>query len=664
MSSYTRDTELRHLHHKDIYDLSLILDDNEGWLDLIQVIPKKIDNQNFNIEESTDCEEFLPFNERKYNNDHIRLIQDAVQYHGHKLFSEILFDEWGTSGRKHERPTLGVLLKLLLKAKLIRAANFLAKNLLKEPLPQSTAEAAAKIVDTSLPSEIFKDIEDMVFDSEFYPSTEILNKNDESLMDNNKDFYTKYINGKQILTNDSSGPPKPPPRLLKSLRLQNQQQNSIKISRITNNEENGNSSNVATQNAENALLLSNQRNGKTDCNTMPTTSTSTVNSNLPLLSILVKPRDKSNDEPNVLNIGTVETNTSRQSKLDSNLPLLSIFEKHLKPKKEEDMERKIPTQQNLLNNIDNVEIAAQESEKNVPCLSILRNNQTPEVDKEYTLSTSSTRIQLKNSPVFESNFPLLSIFEKRKNVSNDNPMGYPAQQQRDVRNESPMEYPIKQDIPNINSGELLHENGVIETERNVPSLSTPRNTEHKHEFNSQLQMTNDSILDSNLPLLSILTKPSKRRPEERIDNYNEEVLPSLSVLDLNGACNASTTGNSSNNADCNKVVEDHSIGSNSEFPQMATNNNENSSQVLAIKDDFNMNKNNACNTNDMEGDDEDDDDDNSLPNLSIFDQASSNNDSSLTNVTGTSGENSFDLSLNDCSSASMDNIPSLGALKQ
>uniref|UniRef100_A0A1B0BHG5 Bromodomain associated domain-containing protein n=1 Tax=Glossina palpalis gambiensis TaxID=67801 RepID=A0A1B0BHG5_9MUSC len=43
--------------------------------------------------------------------------------------------------------------------------------------------------------------------------------------------------------------------------------------------------------------------------------------------------------------------------------------------------------------------------------------------------------------------------------------------------------------------------------------------------------------------------------------------------------------------------------------------------------------------------------------------ASSNNHSSLTNVTDTSGENSFDLSFNDCSSIS-DNVPSLGALKQ
>uniref|UniRef100_A0A1B0AA14 Anaphase-promoting complex subunit 13 n=1 Tax=Glossina pallidipes TaxID=7398 RepID=A0A1B0AA14_GLOPL len=60
MSSYLRETELRHLHQKDSYELSFILDDNEGWLDLIQVIPKKIDNESFNLDESIDSEEFLP----------------------------------------------------------------------------------------------------------------------------------------------------------------------------------------------------------------------------------------------------------------------------------------------------------------------------------------------------------------------------------------------------------------------------------------------------------------------------------------------------------------------------------------------------------------------------------------------------------------------------
>uniref|UniRef100_A0A1B0B2Z6 Tube Death domain-containing protein n=1 Tax=Glossina palpalis gambiensis TaxID=67801 RepID=A0A1B0B2Z6_9MUSC len=626
MSCYSRETELRHLHQKDTYELSLILDDNEGWLDLIQVIPKKIDNESFNADESIDAEEFLPISERKYNNDHIRLIQNAVQYHGDsRLFSEILFDEWGTSGRKHERPTLGVLLNLLLKAKLIRAANFLAKDLLKEPLPRPTIGAAVKIADTSLPSEIFKDIEDMVFDSEFYPTTEMLNKNDQSLMDNNKDYCTKYFNDKNITTTDSV-PPKPPPRLLKSSRLQIQQQNSIQTLGIVNNEENENI-NTAAPNEQNIS----PRNGQTVSKLM---SPSTSALNLPLLSILVKPRGKRNDDKDMRNVDALErrqtnafqkneedcVNRQNENTLDSNLPLLSIFEKPFKPKTEEDIDRKLTIDGNLssINDGDNV---VQKSEKNMKS----RTTVTDKEDKANAITKAQFAVN--------SNLPLLSIFEKYKNVSNASPTGYPIQQ----------------------NAEPLHGEGVIESERNVPLLSILRNTERKADASSPAPLTNNSFVDPNLPLLSILTKPNKLQTEERsnhdhTDNYNEEELPSLSRLNLNGACN-------------DKVLEsDRSTGNNSNFLEMKANNNEGSVPLLVVDDDFNMNKNSDRDTNDIEGDGEEDDD-NSLPNLSIFDQASSNNDSSLTNVTGTSGENSFDLSLNDCSSAS-DNVPSLGALKQ
>uniref|UniRef100_A0A1A9VDQ6 Death_2 domain-containing protein n=1 Tax=Glossina austeni TaxID=7395 RepID=A0A1A9VDQ6_GLOAU len=625
MSFYSRETELRHLHQKDSYELSLILDDNEGWLDLIQVIPKKIDNESFNLDESIDSEEFLPISERKYNNDHIRLIQNAVQYHGDsRLFSEILFDEWGTSGRKHERPTLGVLLNLLLKAKLIRAANFLAKNLLKEPLPRPTAEAAVKIADTSLPSEIFKDIEDMVFDSEFYPTTEMLNKNDQSLMDNNKDFYTKHFNEKHITTTTDSVPPKPPPRLSKSSRLQTQQQNAIQMHGIANSEENENI-NTAAQNEENIS----PRNGQSVSKVM---SPSPPSLNLPLLSILVKPRGKRNDDKDMRNADALERNgeecVNRQNEntLDSNLPLLSIFEKPFKPKTEQDIDRNVT-------NINNGDNDVQKSEKTME-------SRTTVAEKEDKADAHP------KAHLINSNLPLLSIFEQYKNISNGSPPGYPTQQ----------------------NAEPLHGEGVIESERNVPLLSILRNTERKPEASSQAQLTNNSFVDPNLPLLSILTKPYQVQSEERsnhghIDNYNEEELPSLSRINLSGACNVLAAGKTCSTADCNKILErDHATGSNSNFLGIKANNNERSVQLHASSDDFNMNKNNDRDTSDIEGDGEEDDD-NSLPNLSIFDQASSNNDSSLTNVTGTSGENSFDLSLNDCSSAS-DNVPSLAALKQ
>lgn len=43
--------------------------------------------------------------------------------------AQILFDEWGTSGRV--RPTLGHLLQLLVEVQLYRAADFLAVDILK-----------------------------------------------------------------------------------------------------------------------------------------------------------------------------------------------------------------------------------------------------------------------------------------------------------------------------------------------------------------------------------------------------------------------------------------------------------------------------------------------------------------------------------------------------
>lgn len=45
-------------------------------------------------------------------------------------FAAIIFlEEWGTMGRK--RPTLGLLLDLLMKAELFRAADYLAREILK-----------------------------------------------------------------------------------------------------------------------------------------------------------------------------------------------------------------------------------------------------------------------------------------------------------------------------------------------------------------------------------------------------------------------------------------------------------------------------------------------------------------------------------------------------
>lgn len=129
-TSYNRNTELRNVHTKDLYNLAVILDDDNYWQTLMEVIPKDINNQTFGTPEDLEKISSGAAYERKYNNDHIRLIETAIRRPGEsRLYSQILFDEWGSSGRKHERPTLGVLMHLLVQSKLYRAADFVAELL-------------------------------------------------------------------------------------------------------------------------------------------------------------------------------------------------------------------------------------------------------------------------------------------------------------------------------------------------------------------------------------------------------------------------------------------------------------------------------------------------------------------------------------------------------
>lgn len=130
---YSRDTELRNVQPNDLYHLAVILDDSDYWKKLMETIPKDINNKTFgSATNSPDDYSAISAGGRKYTNDHIRLIQNAFRRTGEsRLCPQILFDEWGSSGRKHERPTLGVLLNLLLKAHLFRAADYVAETLLK-----------------------------------------------------------------------------------------------------------------------------------------------------------------------------------------------------------------------------------------------------------------------------------------------------------------------------------------------------------------------------------------------------------------------------------------------------------------------------------------------------------------------------------------------------
>ncbi|XP_066997494.1 interleukin-1 receptor-associated kinase 4 isoform X2 [Anabrus simplex] len=126
-----RELEIRKLQSKNMYQLVHILEYADGWKKLMAVIPKNNTDQHF---------------ESKYTFEHFKMIEHAG-VNQKRPCSEILLEEWSTSGRK--RPNLSLLLELLLKAELFRAAEYVAVDLLKEPAPKRPETGIAADTDIS-----------------------------------------------------------------------------------------------------------------------------------------------------------------------------------------------------------------------------------------------------------------------------------------------------------------------------------------------------------------------------------------------------------------------------------------------------------------------------------------------------------------------------------
>lgn len=100
----------------------------------------------------------------------------------------ILFDEWGTSGRK--RATVSDLLSLLVKVELFRAADFVAMDILNAPPPKRPKTGPAARVDISLPADQLDEqaIEE-ILNNAIYPNSSRLNADIGSEIKNkNRDF--------------------------------------------------------------------------------------------------------------------------------------------------------------------------------------------------------------------------------------------------------------------------------------------------------------------------------------------------------------------------------------------------------------------------------------------------------------------------------------------
>lgn len=128
-STVSLDTELRKLRPAELYTLGQILNISDSWKKLMAIVPKD------------KCPD-LP----KFNAEHFSMIEQAAQQQ-RRSAAEIFLAEWGTMG-KH-RPTLRSLLNLLVKAELFRAADYVARDILKEELPKRPKCGPAAPVDIS-----------------------------------------------------------------------------------------------------------------------------------------------------------------------------------------------------------------------------------------------------------------------------------------------------------------------------------------------------------------------------------------------------------------------------------------------------------------------------------------------------------------------------------
>ncbi|KAF5278784.1 hypothetical protein FQR65_LT15512 [Abscondita terminalis] len=153
-------TEIRNLPPCSLKELVLILDYNESWKRLMDRIPKTLEKDNH------EC--LLHKNNlRKYRTEHFKLIEHASKTTGRSC-TEILFDEWGTSGRI--RPTLGHLLYLLTTVQLFRAADFVAVNLLrKEPPKRPDTGPPARVLIPNIPNVELQEVERLL-DNFTYPN--------------------------------------------------------------------------------------------------------------------------------------------------------------------------------------------------------------------------------------------------------------------------------------------------------------------------------------------------------------------------------------------------------------------------------------------------------------------------------------------------------------
>lgn len=157
-------TEIRKLAPSHVRNLVDILEYAEAWKKLMCKIPKTLEKTHYECKLERNN---LP----KYHSEHFRMIENASNKF-QKSCTEILLDEWGTSGRI--RPAVGHLLFLLTEAELFRAVDYVAKHLLQIDPPKRPAVGPAAPVNlTPTESNPYKEQLELLLNNISYPSSEL-----------------------------------------------------------------------------------------------------------------------------------------------------------------------------------------------------------------------------------------------------------------------------------------------------------------------------------------------------------------------------------------------------------------------------------------------------------------------------------------------------------
>ncbi|KMZ01430.1 protein Tube [Drosophila simulans] len=212
-SKYSRNTELRRVEDNDIYRLAKILDENSCWRKLMSIIPKGMDVQACS---GAGCLNFPAEIKKgfKYTAQDVFQIDEAAnRLPPDQSKSQMMIDEWKTSGKLNERPTVGVLLQLLVQAELFSAADFVALDFLNESTPARPVDGPGALISLELLEEEME-VDNEGLSLKYQPSTATLGAAAQGSVGLNLDNFEKDIvrQDKSVPQPSGNTPPIAPPR--------------------------------------------------------------------------------------------------------------------------------------------------------------------------------------------------------------------------------------------------------------------------------------------------------------------------------------------------------------------------------------------------------------------------------------------------------------------